>query len=41
MRDRSDRCKAVLGFVLGNCCVRVVVSRGPAGKFLVCLELVC
>jgi hypothetical protein len=33
-RDRSDRCKPVVCFVSGSCCVRVVVSCGPAGEFL-------
>jgi hypothetical protein len=39
--DRSDRCKPLVGFVSGNCLFRVVLSRGPAGQFLPCLELFC
>jgi hypothetical protein len=37
--DRSDWCKPLVGFSLGNYCVRVVLSRGPTGQFLTCLEL--
>jgi hypothetical protein len=39
--DRSDRCKALVGFVLGNYLLRVVLARGATGSFLACLELFC
>jgi hypothetical protein len=39
--DWSDRCKPLVGFISGNCLFRVVLSRGPAGQFLPCLELFC
>jgi hypothetical protein len=29
--DRSDWCKALVGFVLGNFLVHVVLARGAAG----------
>jgi hypothetical protein len=35
--DRSDHCKILVGFVSGNCLVRVVLSPGVAGLFLACL----
>jgi hypothetical protein len=39
--DRSAWCKPLVGLSLGNYCVRVVLSRGPTGQFLACLELFC
>jgi hypothetical protein len=32
--DRSDRCESLVGFVSGNCLVRVVLSRSPTSQFL-------
>jgi hypothetical protein len=37
--DRSDRWEHLMDFFSGNYRVRVVLSCGPAGQFLACLEL--
>jgi hypothetical protein len=37
----SDRCESLVGFVSGNCLVRVVLVCGVVDEFFACLELFC